>query len=233
VAIRKTDNFIMRVSLETIENVVGSNGLKSILYYGHLDKYIDNFPPDDDEIAIPEEDLRILLLSLVELFGRQGARSLQLRVGREFVRIGLKKRPHIRRGLKILSLILPEPMRMRFFLKKYVEEARKRFPSSESRLELKEDKDFFYILDRDYYGSEGIMAQTPVCDSYVGVLQYFVELITGHKHDVEEIQCRAMGYAADVFRISKGHTERAGKSDTTLTRKAPAGDDKTVDRLLR
>jgi predicted hydrocarbon binding protein len=46
-------------------------------------------------------------------------------------------------------------------------------------------------------------SSTPVCGHIVGELQYFVEWITGHEHKVEEIECRAAGHPADVFRVEK------------------------------
>ncbi|MBU7009779.1 MAG: hypothetical protein HXS46_03755 [Theionarchaea archaeon] len=39
------------------------------------------------------------------------------------------------------------------------------------------------------------------------MLQALMEWVTGHTHEVEEIECRAMGYSADVFRIAKDRKE--------------------------
>jgi predicted hydrocarbon binding protein len=35
-----------------------------------------------------------------------------------------------------------------------------------------------------------------------------VEWITGHPHKVEEIECRAMGHPADVFKVAKAATDQ-------------------------
>ena len=207
---RRTDNFSMRIYLETVQNVVGSNGLKSILNYAHLEKYIE-FPPDNDDVVIPLEDIRFLCRALLELFGQKGARTLQLKIGRENVRRGLEKRPAIARGLKIACVLVPETKKMRIVLEKMVEISKKRYTSTvytpDERVELREDEDFFFIIERDGWESEDIVAQMPVCDVYRGTIEAVIEWVTGNVHEVKEIECRAMGHPADVFRIAKARKE--------------------------
>lgn len=207
--VEKTDNLVMRANLETIQTIVGPNGLKSILNFAGLHKYIDNFPPDNDERVIPVEELQRIDRSLLELFGGKGARGLQLRVSREFARTAIGKRPGIEKAVKLAARLLPEPMKMRFVLEKWGEEIEKREPSQvyKPRIELQEEKDYFIYIDKDQYSRDGITSQTPACNGYVGILEYLMEWITGHAHDVEEVNCRAMGHSADVFRIAKTHRE--------------------------
>lgn len=205
---QKTDNFSMRVFLETIESIVGPNGLKSILNYAHMQKYIDCLPPDNEELAIPLEDLHNLLFSLYELFGTKGARTLQLRVGREIFHVGIKKRPTIAKTLRVAARLLPETKRMRLILEKLAEYDWKAFysESDESPVELKEEKDCFLMIHKGRYESEEIISQTPVCGIFAGTIEVMVEWITGHNHNVQEIECRAMGHPADVFKIAKSKT---------------------------
>lgn len=205
---RKTDNISIRIWLETIQSIVGENGLKSILNYAHLKKYIDNFPPDDDNLEIPLGDLQNLYLSLLELFGRKGTTGLQLRVGRENIRAAIEKRPKIAKALQLSARLLPETKRMRVALEKFAEEAAARIPSQYTpRIEVREVEDYFIVVDKDWHESEGIVSTVPGCGVYVGMLQYSMEWITGHLHEVEEIECRAMGHPADVFRIAKARKE--------------------------
>ncbi|KYK33242.1 MAG: hypothetical protein HXS46_02455 [Theionarchaea archaeon] len=202
---RKTDNFTMRITLETLQNIIGPNGLRSILNHAHLQKYIDNFPPDNDDLEIPLQDVHILHHSLFDLFGKKGVRCLQICVGREICRIGLEKRSGILKVLQLSARILSENQQLHAVLEKYVEEAEKRQPTQLGvpRLTLIEEEKCFLLVDRDYHMSHGVVSDEPVCNDIVGTLQYLVEWITGHPHKVEEIECRAMGNPADVFRISK------------------------------
>lgn len=202
---KRTDNFSMRTFLETIESIVGPNGLKSILNYAHLEEYVDSFPPDNEDPVIPLEDLQKLLLSLYDLFGEKGARSLQRRVGREIFRIGIKRRPKIAKTLRLAARLIPETKRVHLVLEKLAEYDWKAFSShlDEPSFELQENEDCFLLIDRDRYESEGLKTQEPVCGVFVGAAEAITEWITGHSYEVEEIECRAMGYPADIFRIAK------------------------------
>ncbi|KYK36366.1 MAG: hypothetical protein HXS48_15005 [Theionarchaea archaeon] len=206
---RKTDNLLMRIWLETIQNIVGSNGTKAILNHAQLQKYIDNFPPDNDEMEIPLEDVKNLRHSLIDLFGGKGAWGLQLRVGQRITRIFIEKRPGIAKATRIATGLLSEPKRMRLALEHYKEQGERRTSSllDAPRYDVQEEEDYFLFIDRDNYMSEGTTSQTPVCGVTVGSFQSMMEWITGHKHKVEEIECRAMGYPADVFRIWKSKEE--------------------------
>ncbi len=208
-AVTKTDNLVMRANLETLKNITGPNGLRSVLNYAGLQKYLDSLPPDNDEREIPVEDLRRLNRSLIELFGGKGARALQLRFGREFACTAIGKRPGIEKAVKLAARFLPETKKMRFVLEKWGEEIEKREPSQvhKPRVEVQENKDYFIFIDKDQYSSEGITSETPACHGYVGILEYLMEWITGHVHEVEEIECRSMGDSADVFRIAKRRKE--------------------------
>lgn len=207
---RKTDNYSMRIYLETVENIVGPHGLRSILNYAHLEKYIDNFPPDNDRMDIPLKDLQNLCRSLLEMFGQKGVRSLQLRIGRQIIRRSLEKLPRIAKIMRPLATsLIPEYVKMRFSLERLIKAVKKRYPPTEDtllpRLELQEEKDCFLVVYRDNWESEEVISQSPVCSVTVGSIEAFLEWTTGHVHEVVEIECRAIGHPADVFRISKSY----------------------------
>lgn len=198
------DNLIMRVFMETIENIIGPNGLKSILNYAHLEKYIDQIPPDNDEKEIPVQDLHRLYLSLHEMFGNKGTHSLQLRVGRENVHRGLQKRPGIARAMQLASHLVPEITKMRIALERltqYMKEASSH--ASADFVEIQEKEECFILIQKDNIESEGITSSVPACGVTLGIIEALVEWITGHPHEVREIECRAMGHSADVFEVSK------------------------------
>jgi hypothetical protein len=90
--------------------------------------------------------------------GDKGARALQLRIGREFVRIGVEKRSSLARALRVGVRLLPETRRMKLALDKWIEGAEQRFPSQleESRFEIREEEDYLIFIDRDNASSSGI-----------------------------------------------------------------------------
>jgi predicted hydrocarbon binding protein len=203
---KRISNYVMRNWLESIESILGVNGLKSVLNHSNLQEYIDNFPPPDYELQIPEEDIKRFFCSLMELFGEKGSRSLQLRIGREMIRIGIEKyNQRFVKALLLAARLVPETMKMRLALERYKVEGERNFLPS---VELQEEDDCFLVILRGNFMSEGITSQVPVCGVLVSTIDYIMEWITGHKHKVEEIECRAMGYPADVIRVSKAVGEK-------------------------
>ena len=214
---RKTNNFSMRVYLETIQSIVGTHGLKSVLNYANLERYSENFPPFNYRTEIPLEDLQNLCRSLLELFGQRGIRSLQMLVGQEIIFKSLESYPLIIKLILSVRLLVPERKRLWIGLKVLIRAVKKMYPSSDDsqgpRLELKEEGENFVIIYRDNWESEDVFSQSPVCHSTVGSLKAFVEWTTRHSYDVRETECRAMGHPADVFIISKSHQKGERRSE--------------------
>jgi hypothetical protein len=208
---RKTDNFSMRVYLETIQSIVGTHGLKSVLNYAHLETYIDNFPPLNNRLEIPLEDLQHLFHSLLELFGQRGIRSLQMQVGQQIIIKSLEKQSWIIKLMLPVRFLVPERRRLRIGLKKLIEAVEKRYPPSDDlqgpQLKLEEGKDGFVIIYGNNWESEDVLSQSPVCHSTAGSIKGFAEWTTGHAYNVREVECRALGNPADVFEISKAYEE--------------------------
>lgn len=198
---RKVSNYSMRNWLESTETILGINGLKSILNHSNLQKYVDNFPPANYELQIPEEDVKNLFSSLVELFGKKGCHSLQLRMGREMARSGIEKyNQKVVKALLLAARLLPKAKKMWIALNRFKEVNEQAFPNS---IDIQEENDCFLMTHRGNFESEGATSEVPVCGVLVGTIEYLMEWITGHKHEVKEIECRAMGHPADVIRISK------------------------------
>ncbi|MBU6996536.1 MAG: hypothetical protein HXS42_02700 [Theionarchaea archaeon] len=65
------DTFLMRTYLETIQNFVGPNGLKSDLHFGHLETYIDNFPSGKGELVSLLKTLKHCFVLSMRYLGRR------------------------------------------------------------------------------------------------------------------------------------------------------------------
>jgi predicted hydrocarbon binding protein len=68
---------------------------------------------------------------------------------------------------------------------------------------VEEEEDYFLLIYKDHFESDGIISNNPVCGVAEGTLHYVVEWATGHAHEVDEMECRAMGHPTDVFSIWK------------------------------
>ncbi len=75
-------NKAARIALQSLENVMGKNGLNAILNLAHLPHLIDNYPPNNLEREFDFADFTAISMALEEMYGPRGGRGLALRVGR-------------------------------------------------------------------------------------------------------------------------------------------------------
>ncbi|MBU7031292.1 MAG: hypothetical protein HXS53_02060 [Theionarchaea archaeon] len=201
---RMTDNLVMRLTLDTIEKELGTRTLNNILRQAHLANYIDNFPPDNDDLVIPLENLHRVQLALFELLGYRSSKGLMLLIGKEISRHGIESRSALTHALKISVKLLPESKKIGMLLNFLVKQAEERYTIDiHPAAEVQEKDDYFLFIHKQWHTSEGISADQPVCYDLIGMISYLVEWITGSKHDVQEIECRATGHATDIIKIGK------------------------------
>jgi predicted hydrocarbon binding protein len=201
---RMTDNLVMKLTLDTVQKELGKKTLNNILHKSKLELYIDNFPPDNDDLVIPLDHLHRVQLALFELLGYRSSRGLMILIGKEIARYGIESRSNLTNALRLSVKVLPESKKIGMLLKFLIKQAEERYTIDiHPAAEVKEEDDYFLFIHKQWHTSEGISAEQSVCYDLVGMIQFLVEWITGSKHHVEEVQCRAMGHPADVIQIAK------------------------------
>jgi len=75
-------NKFARIILESMEEIMGKNGLNAILILAGMPEIINAYPPDNLEKAFDFAHLTALLVALEDMYGPRGGRGLALRAGR-------------------------------------------------------------------------------------------------------------------------------------------------------
>lgn len=75
-------NKFARITLSAFEDVLGENGLNSVLNHASLNKFVTQKPPDDLHRDFDFADLSSIFLAIENLYGPRGGRGLALRVGK-------------------------------------------------------------------------------------------------------------------------------------------------------
>jgi len=78
---QKIPNRMLYLALTTADEVMGKNGVRSILNYADLRKFIDNYPPNDLTEEHNTGDYTRILAGVIELIGERGAHALLFRGG--------------------------------------------------------------------------------------------------------------------------------------------------------
>ena len=74
-------NTLVRQALVSAQEVMGENGLNTVLRTSGLERFIGNFPPDNLEPAIQTSDYARLNEVIEEFYGR-GGRGMLRRIGK-------------------------------------------------------------------------------------------------------------------------------------------------------
>lgn len=75
-------NRFVLATFNALNDVMGRNGLNTILNFAHLRELIDHYPPDNLEKEIDFADFTAIQIAIEEMYGEQGGRAFIKRAGR-------------------------------------------------------------------------------------------------------------------------------------------------------
>jgi predicted hydrocarbon binding protein len=203
-------NSLMYVSLVTLVDILGQNGLNALLNYGNLNRYRDGFPPNNDKPEIPMAEFICLIRSMIDIFGERGTRTLLHNAGRKSIRVILEKNPAllglINLGLKALS----PKKRAEKALTVATKEGDKIFGIQQKLMVLENG---FKTEISDCFWCKGLKTKEPICSGEVGFEAELIKWATGGavEYDVREVTCIASGDASCTFLATE--KEKAGETD--------------------
>jgi predicted hydrocarbon binding protein len=187
---------MMYVTLLAVRDIIGENGLNSLLNYSGLTKYRDNFPRNDEKFEVPGNEFIKIVGSIIDIFGEKGARPILYNAGRRGFQVMMEKNPtlvgFVGLGLKLLS----KRKRLEKIFSVGAESMNKNFGENQR----------FYVSDEgfvcelfDCYWCKGLKSNGPICFGEVGLDAEVAKWATGDEHEVREVLCRARG--DDVCKI--------------------------------
>jgi predicted hydrocarbon binding protein len=191
-----------RIILETLQNVMGKNGLNAILNLAHMPHIIDNYPPNNLERAFDFADVTSINVALEEMYGPRGGRGLALRTGRATFDAVIKNFGALAGVGDLAFRVLPLQAKMRIG----VPTMAKIFSqiSDQYSTVVETENEFIYTIHRcpQCWGRHGL--DKPVCFMGAGLLQEGLKWISGgSEFRVNESQCIAMGNEKCVYVIQK------------------------------
>jgi len=190
-----------RILLISMEEVMGRNGLNALLNLIDLRELMQELPPDNLEREFDFANISNLNHALREIYGPRGGRGLALRGGRAIFSKGLRQFGALAGVSDLAFKVLPLKTKLKIGVPA-VARIFAQFSDQSSTVEEKDDH-FLYTIDRC---SEclGQKTERPVCYIAVGILQETLRWVSGGlEFRVDQIECKAMGHDACVFKIDK------------------------------
>jgi predicted hydrocarbon binding protein len=195
-------NKAARITLESLLNVMGKNGLNAILNLAHLPHLIDNYPPNNLERDFDFADFTAVNWALEEMYGPRGGRGLALRAGRATFAEVLRNFGALAGVGDLAFKVLPLRAKMRIGVPTM---ARIFSQISDQHSTVEEiENEFVYTIHRcpQCWGRKGL--DKPVCFMGAGLLQEGLKWISGgSEFRVNETKCMAMGDEKCVYIINK------------------------------
>lgn len=190
-----------RLTILSLEDVMGRNGVNAILNLANLPHLMENLPPDNLEKAFDFADISAIMGALEEMYGPRGGRGLALRAGRATFSEGLRNFGALAGVGDLAFKVLPLQAKLRIGLPAMA----KIFSQISDQLSTVEEKDdhLVYTIHRCpvCYGRH---TDKPDCYIATGLLQESLKWVSGgSEFRVNESKCIAMGDPTCEFIVYK------------------------------
>ncbi len=194
-------NKIGRLTLLSLEDVMGRNGVNALLNLAGLKHLVNNYPPNDLRREFPFRDLAGIMEAMTTMYGVRGARGMEMRAGRYAFNLGFKEFGPLL-GMADLGLkLMPITMKMKIALNATAQ-VFDRFTDQSTHVEERKGQ-FIYVIEKCPV-CWGRHMDKPSCFIAQGILEESVNWVTGGRNfKIEEITCRGMGEANCTFAIDK------------------------------
>lgn len=190
------------ITIKSLEEVMGKNGLNAILNLAGLSNYIESYPPDNLEKGFDFAELSAIGTALEDMYGPRGGRGLALRAGRATFSDALKNFGALAGVADLAFVVLPLHAKLRIG----VPAMAKIFSQLSDQLSTVEEKDNEYIYTIHKcpvcWGRHNV--DKPVCFIATGLLQEGLKWVSGgNEFRVNESKCVAVGDTVCEFVIQK------------------------------
>ena len=180
-----------RIILLAMEEVIGREGVRSILDLASIPPFTEENPAARSEKNFPFESVTRLQESLEQVYGPQGGRGTAVRIGRACFQYGLREYGSLLGITETAFRLLPLSIKIHAGARSFAELFN---TQTDQRVRLDEhDGKLYWIIERCPLCWERKAAE-PVCHLAVGLLQEALYWLSGGKiFNVEEIACLARG----------------------------------------
>jgi predicted hydrocarbon binding protein len=189
------------ITIKSLEEVMGKNGLNAILNLAGLNYYIENYPPDNLDKGFDFIELSAIGSALEEMYGPRGGRGLAQRAGRAVFMEGLRNFGALAGAGDLAFKILPLSTKLRLG----VPAMAKIFSTTSDQLSTVEEQQdhFIYTIHRCPV-CFGRHTDKPCCHIATGLLQEGLKWLSGGREfRVIETHCIAVGDKTCDFNIYK------------------------------
>ncbi|MCF6277374.1 MAG: 4-vinyl reductase [Anaerolineales bacterium] len=193
-------NALVRQALIAAEEVMGANGLNTVLRTSGLERFVNNLPPDNLEPGIRASEYAKVNQAIEEFYGR-GGRGMLRRIGKASFEYAVREQTALLGIAGAALKLLPEKQRIKFILNSMVNALKK----SNSQVDAWVDEESKYpaYVEASCAICHSRESDKPICYLYLGSIGEAVRWATGKEHLITETHCIAQGDAYCRFEVGE------------------------------
>src|SRR4026208_1973296 len=181
-------NALVRQALTSAQEVMGENGLTTVLKTSGLERFVGNFPPDNLDPSINASQYAQLNEAIEAFYGR-GGRGMLRRIGKASFQYAVREQAALLGLAGVAMKLLPEKQRIKFILNSMANALKKSNPQIEAWVDDKGERLAYMestcAICYDRHSAD------PFCYLYAGSIAEAVQWATGREFKIIETHCLA------------------------------------------
>lgn len=196
-------NSLVRQALVSAQEVMGDNGLNTVLRTCGLERFIGNFPPNDLQPSIQASQYAKFNEAIEAFYGR-GGKGILRRIGKASFQYGVREQSALLGVAGVALKLLPERQRIKFILNGMVDALKK--SNAEVNAWIDEGSDRLAYIEATCAICNGRHSTEPICHLYVGSITEAVLWATGKEFVIHETHCLAKGDEYCRFEVGEARS---------------------------
>jgi len=196
-------NSLVRQALTSAQEVMGDNGLATVLKSCGLEKFVGNFPPNNLEPAIQASQYAKFNEAIEAFYGR-GGKGILRRIGKASFQYGVREQSALLGVAGVALKLLPEKQRIKFILNGMADALKKSNPEVNAWVDESGDK--LAYIESTCAICHSRESATSICYLYVGSIGEAVQWATGKEFEVTETHCLAKGDEYCRFEVGEARS---------------------------
>jgi predicted hydrocarbon binding protein len=183
-------NSLVRQALVSAQEVMGDNGLNTVLRTCGLERFVGNFPPNDLQPSIQASQYAKFNEAIETFYGR-GGKGILRRIGKASFQYGVREQSALLGVAGMALKLLPERQRIKFILNGMADALKKSNPEVNAWVDEGNDK--LAYVEATCAICHSRHSTDPICHLYLGSVAEAVQWATGKEYVVTETHCLAKG----------------------------------------
>jgi hypothetical protein len=196
-------NSLVRQALTSAQEVMGDNGLNTVLKTCGLDRFIGNFPPNNLEPAIQASQYAKFNEAIEAFYGR-GGKGILRRIGKASFQYGVREQAALLGVAGVAIKLLPEKQKIKFILNGMADALKKSNLNVNAWVDDSGER--LAYIESTCAICYGRQSTTPICYLYAGSIGEAVQWATGKEFEIIETHCLAKGDEYCRFEVGEARS---------------------------